>query len=215
VTADGLAEAVGWEKTGWPDFDLYRVVFEAALAARLPIVAANLSRGAARDAAMKGPAALPEDVRAALERAPPPTAAELEAWREEMKESHCGELPEGMLEPLVLAQRARDAQMALRLAGPAASRGAVLVTGNEHARLDRGTPAWLAREAPGLRVLAVAHLEVDAGGAVPADYAAALGGTLPYDFVVFTPAAEREDPCEGMRRHMEKKRKAGAAAAAP
>jgi uncharacterized iron-regulated protein len=214
-TAEGVARAVAWETSSWPDFELYRPIVEAALGARLPLVAANLSRAVAREAAMEGVGALPDDVRAALERAPPPTPEELAAWREEMKESHCGELPEGMLEPLVLAQRARDAQMALRVAAAAAGRGAVLITGGEHARLDRGVPAWLAREAPGLAVLSVAHLEVDAGGKVPEDYAAQFGGSLPYHFVVFTPATEREDPCEGMRRHMERKKRKAPAPTAP
>ena len=51
-----------------------------------------------------------------------------------MKESHCGELPEAMLDPLVLAQRARDARMAERMEAAGAERGAVLITGKGHAR---------------------------------------------------------------------------------
>lgn len=213
VTADSVAEAVEWAKSGWPEFALYRPIFEAGLAARLPLVAANLSRPAAREVMKKGPAALPEEAAAWLARAPEPTARELEQFKGEMAEDHCGELPESMVKPLVLAQRARDATLAARTATAAATRGALLVAGDGHARTDRGVPAWLVRELPGKRVVAVGHLEVQAGLDHPDDYAAdyGKGQGLPFDYVIFTPGAAREDPCLELRQKMELK-KAGAPA---
>ena len=212
ATADSIAEAVEWSKSGWPAFPLYRPVFEAGLSARLPLVAANLSRAAAREMMKKGVEALSEEVRAWMARAPEPTPAELAQLRREMAGDHCGELPEEMVKPLVQAQRARDATLAARTAAAAGERGALLVAGDGHARNDRGVPAWLARELPGKTVLAVGHLEVKAGMKHPDDYAAEAGGALPFDYVIFTPGAAREDPCLELKKKMDEKKAAGAPA---
>ncbi len=201
-SADALAEAVGWARSGWPDFSLYRPVFAAAIDAGLPVVAANLARPRAREVASRGTSALSPRVREILERAGTPSEEATRSLREEMKEVHCGELPESMLDPLVLMQRARDAQLAERVLSAADVRGAILVAGAGHVRKDRGVPNYLAREAPARRALAMAFLEVSPGRDAPSDYADEFGsGPLPFDYVAFTPATEREDPCRGMHRH--------------
>lgn len=202
ITAEGIAEATGWTKSGWPPFDAYRPIFEVGIEAGLPIVAANLPRPVAREAVRKGAAALPEDVRAALERAGPPSPEELKTWAKEMEENHCQELDPSLLEGLVLAQRARDVQMALRVLGAAGDgKGGVLITGDGHARTDRGVPAWLERIHPGAAVVSIGLVEADPELRWPRQYAAEYGsGSFPFDYVVFTPRAEREDPCEQLRR---------------
>jgi len=198
---DALAEAVGWAKSGWPAFSLYRPVFAAALQAGLPIVAVNLTRKQAREVVSRGVDALTPAVRALLEREGPLPEEEARKLRVEMDESHCKELPGSMLDPMVLMQRARDATMATRLAEAARPAG-VLVLGTGHARLDRGVPAHLALVAPGRRSVSVAFLEVDPEKRTPGAYAADFhAGGLPFDYVVFTPAAAREDPCESLRKH--------------
>jgi len=213
ATADAVGETLEWPKTTWPPFAMYRPVFEAGLAARLPFVAANLSRPVARELMKKGLDALPEAVHAWVARAPAPSPAELAALRDEMARDHCGEMDDGMLELLVLMQRARDAQLAYLTNARADGRGAILVAGDGHARNDRAVPSWLAREAPARKVVAVAHLEVQPGLRHPDDYAADYGGRLPFDYVIFTPAAEREDPCAKLHLQLEAKKKAAAAQA--
>lgn len=203
ATPEGIAEAVGWAKSGWPAFAIYRPIFEVGLEAKLELVAVNLPRAVAREAGMKGPAALPDDVRQALERQGEPTPAEWRAWSLEMAENHCQEFPREQIEGMVRAQRARDAQMALRIASAGETRGAVLITGDGHARSDRGVPAWLERILPGRRSLSVGIVEVDGELRWPREYAASYGeGRFPFDFVIFTPRAEREEPCEQLRRRM-------------
>jgi uncharacterized iron-regulated protein len=201
---DALAAAVGWKESRWPDFAEYRPIFAAGLEAGLPVVAANLPRAQVKAIVSKGAAALDEPLRARLARDEPLPAEVTEALRGEMRESHCNELPEPLIDPLVLAQRARDAQMALSIVEAGAERGAILVTGNGHARTDRGVPAVLAKEAPGRKVLAVAFVEVDPdardAASQVADLLEDLGAkTFPYDYAVFTPGAKRDDPCEGLR----------------
>ncbi|GEJ55266.1 ChaN family lipoprotein [Anaeromyxobacter diazotrophicus] len=199
-----LARAIGWAKSGWPDFALYRPIFEVALRAGLPIEAANLSRKQVHEVVRTGAASLAPEVRTLLDRAGPLSKEATDEIRDEMYESHCREMPRTMLEPFVTMQRARDAQMAERLLAAARGRegGAVLIAGAGHVRDDRAVPSYLAREAPGRTRRAVAFQEVSPALRTPADYAAAFGaGGLPFDYVVFTAAAPREDPCQGLREH--------------
>jgi uncharacterized iron-regulated protein len=216
--ADALARAVDWKGSRWPDFAWYRPIFAAGLEAGLPIVAANLPRDDVRAIVRKGADALAAPLRAGLARDEPVPADVLEGLRDEMRDSHCNELPEAMIDPLVLAQRARDLQMALRMAEAGKERGAILVTGNGHARTDRGVPAALGREAPGRRIVSVGFLEVDAAATDPAAQVAAVEKDLgasrfPFDFAVFTPGAKRDDPCEGLRERS--RARAGEAAQGP
>lgn len=212
--ADALGRAVAWDRSGWYGFAMYRPIFVEGLAAGMPVLAANLPAVAAKDAVMKGPEALPSTVRALLAKEEPLPAERVAALRKEMRASHCdAELPESFLDRLALAQRARDAFMAQRLLA-ASAQGAVLVTGNGHARLDRGVPMTLARERPERRVVSVGIFEVTKGKARPPDYAEEFGtGALPFDYVVFTPVAEREDPCAALRGHDWKVKKMPAAPA--
>jgi uncharacterized iron-regulated protein len=211
--ADALAEAVGWSTSRWPPFELYRPIFVAGLEAGLPIVAANLSRSEVKQIVAKGREALDDALRVRLARDEPiaePVMAEL---REEMDASHCGALPPSLLDPLVLAQRARDARMAERIAVAGEQRGAVLITGSGHARNDRAVPAIVAKDLPGRKVASVAFVEVAADTTDAARYRYGGGdGPPPFDLVVFTPGAKRGDPCEGMQRHLERKRAAESSA---
>jgi uncharacterized iron-regulated protein len=197
---DAFAKAVGWDRSGWPKFALYRPIFAAGLEAGLPVVAANLPRSQVRELVREGAAALDEPMRVRLAADEPLADHVMEELRAEMREVHCDALPEPMLDPLVLAQRARDARMSERLATAGEGGGAVLIAGSGHVRTDRGVPAYLAKDAPGRSVVSVAFLEVSAKAREPAGYAdARLGGALPFHFVVFTPGTERQDPCEGLR----------------
>jgi uncharacterized iron-regulated protein len=196
---DALAAAVDWARSGWPDFRIYRPVFARALDAGAPIVAAGLDRDVAMRLAREGEAALDPELarRFALDR--PLSDSAREALREEMRRAHCGLLPETMLDAMVLVQRARDAQFAARLHAAADPGAAVLITGNGHARKDRGVPAQLAK-AFAAEALSVGLLEVQASWRDPAEYAAAFGASaLPFDYVWFTPRASDEDPCEALR----------------
>ncbi len=194
-TPPALRDAVGWDESGWPPFALYQPIFQAGLGAHLPIVAANLSRRAARAVIHHGAGVLDPPVRELLERAGPLSPDEERDRREEMEALHCGQLPQAFLGPMVLSQRARDAQLALALRSGATADGAVLITGAEHARRDRGVGAFLriAGVPPG-EVVAVAFREVDPEERTPAGYDPAA-----YDYLVFTPGTDRGDPCADMR----------------
>jgi uncharacterized iron-regulated protein len=113
----------------------------------------------------------------------------------EMIASHCDRLPAEMAAGMVESQRLRDARFAhaLRRAAAAGGGRAALITGNGHARTDRGVPAALAAAEPGARVVALGQVEVREGATAFADYGGAEG--LPYDYVWFSVRKDRGDPC--------------------
>jgi uncharacterized iron-regulated protein len=189
---DALAVRVGWAESGWPDFALYRPVFAAALDAGLPILAAGLRAGVEdRD---EGPE---WQARFGLTEPLPPE--QQFARIEEMFTSHCELIPREQLDAMVEMQRARDARMADALLRGAEARGrAVLIAGAGHT-LRAGVPALLERAgvASGA-ILSVGFLEVD-----PQERRIEQTEASEFDLVVFTPAAEREDPCERLRRRLD------------
>lgn len=200
-SAAALREAVAWDASGWPPFALYAPLFEAVLRARLPIVAANLPRSERHAIGHGGIAALPPARRAALGLEAPADPGERRALAEQIREVHCGHAPEAMLERMVDVQRAWNAQLARALADAAAATpdgSALLVAGNEHVRRDRGTPRWLARFAPQVRVATVGLLELD-----PSDPATDPSAGAPFDYVWLTPRVDLADPCQKHRDTLE------------
>jgi uncharacterized iron-regulated protein len=215
-TPDAVRAATGWDQSGWPDFALYTPVFEAALAARLPLVAADLPREEQALVASNDP--LPALLRARLGLDEPlPQNVQL-ALERDLLAAHCDRLPASELPRMVRVQRARDAALAQALldapgadgaeeedapaAGEARGAGrAVLIAGAEHVRLDRGVPRALESLAPGADRVAVAFLEVDPDEEdLFEDLATRYGDAPPFDYVWYTPKASDEDYCERIRR---------------
>jgi uncharacterized iron-regulated protein len=200
--ADALADAVDWASSGWPAWPIYRPVFEAALAAHATILAAGIDHDVAMRIAHEGPAALDPDLVRVFGLDAPLPGDQDEALRREMSDAHCGLLPESMLGPMVLVQRARDALLAERLHEGAGGHGALLIAGAGHVRRDRGVPAELVRVF-GAKSLAIGLLQTNARDAAPDRYADAFGvPVLPFDVVWFTPRVDDVDHCDALRRHM-------------
>jgi len=196
ATATGFGAALGWPHTSWPPFAEYQPIFEVAFANTLPIFAGNVAQADAKALVKQGTAALsPERVRELrlADAFPAPLEASL---ADELRASHCGQLPEKYLAPMALAQHARDAQMAKVLGAAGAKDGAVLIAGGGHARLDRGVPYYLALDMPGVTVASLVFREVRHGDADPKAYVAEEG---PFDYVWFTPRGSDEDPCAGFK----------------
>ena len=169
-------------KSGWT-WPYYAPVIALAMDYKLPLRAANLSRADASKIVKGGFAdALPADLiaRYHLDALP---ASLLAAQETEVRDSHCGALPETMVSPMAKAQIARDVVMAETMRTHAAT-GVVLIAGNGHVRKDIAVPFWLRRD--GLAPHAVGFLE-------PASDAAA------FDAVERIPATERPDPCAGFK----------------
>jgi uncharacterized iron-regulated protein len=122
------------------------------------------------------------------------------ALLDELYDGHCQMLDRSKLDPMANVQRLRDAMLAANVKTARPSNGvAVLIAGNGHVRKDRGVPLYLAGD--NARVLALMHLEVSDGATDPlALVPKSPDGAPAADYVVFTPGAERGDPCEVFRK---------------
>jgi uncharacterized iron-regulated protein len=204
-TADELAEATGFSDSGW-DWPLYRPLVALALEHELPILAGNAPIDETRALVKDGVDSIePERWRTLGLDRPLAPAAQV-ALVDIMVQSHCGHAPGDYAERLVEAQRLRDATMAEVMLG-AAPAPTVLITGSGHARRDFGVPLYLEEWAPDARLLTLRLVEVDPGAIDPADYRDTIVGLpRPFDYLWFTPALERPDPCEEFRKGLERMR---------
>ncbi|EJL01085.1 putative lipoprotein PhuW [Pseudomonas fluorescens Q2-87] len=175
VLPDDLAGALGWSP-GW-DWRLYGPVVKFALAQGYPVLAANLD--------------VAEIQR--FYRQPPTltgshsTAANMqELLLGQIRESHCGLLPESQMPAMLAVQQQRDRRMAERLLQ--APTPALLLVGAWHGRKDVGVPLHIsdlaADEVPMVLLLAEEGSEVTSAMA---------------DYVWYTPARPPQDYCAQMR----------------
>ncbi len=191
---DRIAAALDWRARGWPDFALYAPIMEAAPEAAITggEVARDDLGAAMRDGAAVAAASLGERAaRYGLATAPSPS--ERAAMTAEQMAAHCGAIPRDVATRMTEAQRLRDAALAdAALRALNAGRPVAVITGNGHARIDRGAPLYLRRADPSLAVASLGLIEV-AGDDWQAG-AFAEGRPL-YDYVWVTTAWPREDPC--------------------
>lgn len=161
----------GWS---WP---FYKPYIALAIAYRLPIVAANVSRADTRRVVKDGLHSLGFEVQ---------VPADIEAAQANaIADGHCGMIDAAMAGRMVGAQVARDQFMAREIEANA-SRGAVLLAGNGHVRRDVGVPRWLD---PATRARSVSIGLLEAGDP----------DTAAFDASFVTTAQNRTDPCESMR----------------
>lgn len=204
-TAADFGRLLKWDKLGWPDYAIYEPIVAAALDANLVLKPASPARAENRKVSKEGLAGLGAGDVERLKLAEPLASEFATALAEDIKESHCGMLPEQALPNMSFVQRLRDARMADAMLAGSDGKGAILIAGNGHVRPDHGVPWYLIRRgtAPAESVT-VLHVEVEPDKANPADYDVLdpVAGHQA-DFVIFTPRHTRPEPCEEMRRQME------------
>jgi uncharacterized iron-regulated protein len=202
----GLGAAVDWEQRGWPSWPTYQPIAEAAKATGAKLVAGNAERAKARALVSRGLDALDRTEMARLDLDQPLPATIAEALQAEIALAHCDLLPESLLPSMALAQRLRDATMADRLLAAAGRGGrAILITGNGHARRDRGVPFVLAgRDVAPAEIVSVMLVEVDPEAGTAADLVPLdAGGNPVADYIWITPAVSRPDHCEEMEKQLQ------------
>ncbi|MGH7929155.1 MAG: ChaN family lipoprotein [Candidatus Binatia bacterium] len=207
--AAGLGGAVNWNKRGWPDWAMYQPIAEAALQAKLRIVATNLPLATAKKMSTNGLAVLEAPVIPELGLDRPLSESTFASMAADIRNSHCGYGSEERVKAMVGVQRARDAHMAQSLITAGEPDGAVLIAGAGHVRNDYGIPAYLHSKAAGKKVVGIAFLEVDNEKSEPENYALPYSnGRLPFDYVWFTPRVDDEDPCKKFKSQFEHLKKA-------
>ncbi|MBO0663801.1 ChaN family lipoprotein [Jiella sp. MQZ9-1] len=212
---DTLGDKLAWSQRGWPDFSMYRPLFEAAKSEGLPVSGGDLDPAVVSSMARNGLSALPPEERKRLsldDAVKPENLAEL---MDEIRDAHCGLMPSSALAAMADAQQARDRSLAAAMIDAAKTGDkAVLIAGAGHVRKDRGVPSIIERKDTDGHTLSVRMMEVAGQDSKPADYGLKADQPAPYDFTIFTPRASVDDPCEALRTRTEteKAEKAGIAA---
>lgn len=179
-----LAAALDWAESGWPDFDVYAEILEAAPQARIfgaGQPSADVSRAMLEGAAgVFGPDAAIYGLDQQLEPGE-------QAYREARQATaHCDMLPAEALPGMVEAQRFRDAGLADAALWARTMTGGgqvVVIAGTGHADTVRGMPAMIAAAEPGAEVVALGQFE------------SSVDDPDAFDAVLQAPAPERDDPC--------------------
>ena len=175
-----LAQSLDWENSGWPAFSYYEPVFSVAFRAKLAVVGGDLP--AALSLLAVPPSIQQNDLR-------------LASWKQTMKIAHCGIIAPDELVRTALRQMARDQSMAYAALSADEKSSAIVVSGLEHARADRGIPTYMA----GKDVSSVALVEISES-TDPANYLPpSLGKVPPFDYLWFTPARNQEGACERLK----------------
>ncbi len=192
-TANAISEATGWADSGWPPFDLYKPIFDAALAGGAPIIAAHPRRARIRAYAMA-------PVKEGQNETPPASYLSDEnraILEEDIRVSHCNYAPPKMVKAMVKVQSFKDEWMSQQLR--TTGQKAILIAGNGHVRKDYGIPNVLGTDA-----MSVGLIEVDDERNDPKAY-----NLERYDVVWFTPRIDDRNPCDVFREQLEKMKHSG------
>lgn len=201
---EGLDTDLDWANNHWPEWSNYRPIFAAALATGLEIRPANAPLADVKSLSRRQPI-LPAKVKFYRLDKKLDSATDA-ALATEIRDAHCGQLPEQVVPGMVDVQRARDASMA-RAMTTDAPKGAVLIAGSGHVRSDRGVPVQIAALAPKGEIFSLAFVEVAEGKDDPAAYGSNWGvARPPFDAVWFTPRDNDDDPCAGLAEFLKKKK---------
>ena len=167
--------ALAWQP-GW-DWAMYGALVRYQLRQPYPLLAANLDREEIMRIYQQRPA---------LQGQASTAAAVQQRLQRDIRESHCGLLPESQVPAMLVVQQQRDRRMAEALL--AAPRPSLLLAGAFHARKDLGVPLHLADLGAGqgnaVLMLAEVGRQVDASMA---------------DYVWFTAAQPEQDHCAKLR----------------
>ncbi|WP_137805690.1 ChaN family lipoprotein [Pseudomonas sp. G(2018)] len=169
-------QALSWQ-ANW-DWSVYGALVTYALRQPYPLLSANLDRAQIKQIykqrpTLSGEASTTRQVQTTLQ--------------EDIRESHCGLLPEAQMPAMLAVQQQRDRRMAERLM--TAPTPAVLLAGAFHVRKDLGVPLHLK------------DLGADQGNAVLV--LAEVGKTVTAqsaDYVWYTAAQPEQDHCAKLRR---------------
>ncbi|MDH1729957.1 ChaN family lipoprotein [Pseudomonas chengduensis] len=168
-------DTLAWQP-GW-DWSLYGPLVMHQLRQPYPLLAANLDRAEIMQIYRQRPA---------LEGERSGAAEVQERLLADIRESHCGLLPDSQLPAMLAVQQQRDRRMAEALL--AAPQPSVMLAGAFHVRKDLGVPLHLA------------DLSAQAGNAVLilAEVGRAVDASMA-DYVWFTAAQPEQDHCAKLR----------------
>ncbi len=188
----------GFQEKAWA-WPMHEPIFRAALSQGVAVHGGNLVRDQSMQLFRQGAPALPQKLQGLLAKAPLAPSS-LQTLNKALVDGHCGQLPQNMVDPMRLVQRATDLALLVTATEHAPS---VVIAGNGHIRKDFGMPTLLPALPIPVTLVAVGFVEAEtaAGKPMPKELADAtdLSDWALYDYVWVTPAAQREEPCKGFQ----------------
>lgn len=156
--ADHIATAVAWNKSGWPDWGLYRPIIQTAMDANLPITAGNLSRKDAKEIVLYQLGILQllnQRIASQMGLLKPLGEKSKHTLKEKMHKSHGKHIPSELIPNMIIAQRVRDATLVEAMISGNRGEGSILIAGKEHARTDYGVPFYLRHREPAAKIISL------------------------------------------------------------
>ncbi len=189
--ANGLGDALDWNRSGWPKWSVYEPLFQAAIKTGSTIRAGDRPKQAPRP--------LREEVLAKLGEKGENI---LNDWQSIMADAHCGMINEAQAKTMAAYQGTRDLAMAESIvkakeAMPTPDSAVVFYSGNTHARIDQAVP-YLAREQGVKPAIAVSLQEITDGGQIIDRTEVLAQAKGRYDFIWFIGKGLDIDPCANL-----------------
>lgn len=204
-SSDALIKSLNREKTGWNYHIFYKPLFDSVIKAGFSIYPANIDRDSLMKFTMASGKHIPDAIKATMD-ANTLSDSQKQSLKREIIESHCNMASDGMVAGMTLAQRIKDATMSNSLMDNEPKSVKVLIAGSGHVRQDRGIPLYIRQRHKEAKVITLAFVEVMQGQTDIGYYRQRWGEPqLPFDYIWFTPTADRDDPCEAYARYMKKK----------
>ena len=182
-------QALTWTHRGWPDFELYRPIFDAALDVKARLIPAHPTRDVLHPLMMGQN--LSDQLIADLKLDTPLPPKDREALVDIITRAHCGHANEMIVQAMMKAQRLKDAWMSRALIE--AEYPVILIVGRGHTDPRWGIPWTLPQlstgSLPSLQVvnLTPEQLEED---------------STDKQIDIHVPAHRKDDPCERFREQL-------------
>ena len=185
----GLGRALAWEDRGWPDWEMYEPIAQAALFYDLDLVPGGPSNNTLAQTRQSGlTATLSPTMLAETGLLFPLSRSHQADLENQLIESHCGFIRSPQAKKMAEIQHLKDGMLVARALRQ--EDGAVIIAGNQHVRTDRGAPHNLRHAAPHVSSLSIGLIEVNAAQRRLEDIT-----FPPYDIVWFTPTFPEVDYC--------------------
>jgi uncharacterized iron-regulated protein len=194
---EDLPKKIEWDKSGWPSYEYYRPIIETAVKYKAKVIAGGLPKNRLKLLYSHGyQGGFTASEIESLRLRTPLDGEAVALISKEIFEGHCKMIPEDHVAKMIPIQRARDAALLRGYQNEAALDGVtVFILGAGHARKEFGLPSLFRNTAPKTKIWSVGMQEA---GAEPFPPGA-------YDKVWITEKFDRPDPCNEMKKQIEKK----------
>ncbi|MGI9401229.1 MAG: ChaN family lipoprotein [Rhizobiaceae bacterium] len=211
---EDFGRSIGWETSGWPDWEHYQPIMEALVDHEMAVIAGSPNRDTVKAVGRKGVEALSQEQQIRFGLDITLEDNQTNGLLDAVDIGHCGLVPKTDLAPMVNVQRLKDGALADAMMSARAENGpdsnVFLIAGSGHVRKDYAVPAIIRNREPDAGIVTISFREVVNDYDYVSDYFSDkinndVAEDPAFDFIWFTPRTKREDPCEKLRQHFGEK----------